>query len=520
MWSSAALRPDEGARFERLLADLSARFVNLAPCAVDQEIEHGLRQIAETLQVDRASLLEFSGEGPRLITTHQWGRNGVPDTRGQLVSEETPWYTAMLQRGETVVYATPDELPDDAAAEKSFCVRIGLRSKLTLPLKVSGHPVGALGIGCFQRHRHWPDEIVPRLRLLGEVFANALARRNQWLRLEEALAEVRELEARLEEENLYLKKEIAAATRAGSGILGDSASIRKVLVQAEQVSPTDATALLLGETGTGKELLARTIHLLSARRARAMVTVNCAALPATLIEAELFGRERGAYTGALARQTGRFEVADGSTIFLDEIGELPLELQTKLLRVLEHGQFERLGSSRTIRVDVRIIAATNRDLPGMVAAGAFREDLYYRLNVFPIHVPPLRDRPEDIPLLVWAFVREFAQSQGKTIEQIPRRTMDALQRHTWPGNVRELRNIIERAVILTTGQTLHVELPASGCRQAMAGMTLEAVDRQHITAVLDAVRWRVRGEGGAAQRLGLKPSTLEFRMRKLGIKRS
>jgi transcriptional regulator with GAF, ATPase, and Fis domain len=323
----------------------------------------------------------------------------------------------------------------------------------------------------------------------------------------------------LEGENLYLRKEIDAAAGAGGGIVGESAAIRRSLVQAEQVALTDATVLLLGETGTGKQLLAQTIHGLSTRRGRTMVQVNCAALPPTLIEAELFGRERGAYTGALARQTGRFEVADGSTIFLDEIGDLPLELQAKLLRVLERGEFERLGSSRTIRVDVRIIAATNRDLTAMVRDAKFREDLYYRLNVFPVTVPPLRDRHEDIPLLAWAFVREFASAQGKTIEQIPRRTMDALQRYAWPGNVRELRNIIERATILSPGPTLRVELPASVDLQAAAGMTLEVIERRHIVAVLDEVRWRIRGEGGAAQRLGLKPSTLESRMRKLGIKR-
>ena len=384
---------------------------------------------------------------------------------------------------------------------------------------MSGRPLGALAIGCFQREREWQAEVIPRLRLLGEVFANALARRNQSVSLQQALAEVRELKARLEEENLYLRKEIDAVVHAGVGIVGESAAIKRVLVQVEQVAPSDATVLLLGETGTGKELLARSIHALSARRDRTMVKVNCGALPPTLIEAELFGRERGAYTGALARQTGRFEIADGSTIFLDEIGDLPLELQTKLLRVLEEGEFERLGSSRTIRVDVRVIAATNRDLPAMVREAKFREDLYYRLNVFPVAVPPLRARDGDIPLLVWTFVREFAEKQNKTIEQIPRQAMDALQRYAWPGNVRELRNVIERAMILSPGPTLHVETPASLDPKASAGMTLEAVERRHIVAVLDQVDWRIRGEGGAAQRLGLKPSTLESRMRKLGIRR-
>jgi len=329
---------------------------------------------------------------------------------------------------------------------------------------------------------------------------------------------VRELKVRLEEENLYLRKEIDVAARTGSGIVGESEAIKRVLVQVEQVAPTDAAVLLLGETGTGKELLAWSIHGLSARWGRTMMKVNCAALPASLIEAELFGRERGAYTGALARQSGRFEVADGSTIFLDEIGDLPLELQAKLLRVLEHGEFERLGSTRTIRVDVRVIAATNRDLAAMVRTAAFREDLYYRLNVFPITVPPLRARPEDIPLLVWAFVREFAQAQGKTIDQIPKRSMETLQRYLWPGNVRELRNIIERATILSAGPTLHVDLPEP-LDPKTPGMTLEEVERRHIIAVLDEVRWRIRGDGGAAQRLGLKPSTLESRMRKAGIKR-
>jgi formate hydrogenlyase transcriptional activator len=517
IWETAS---DDGVAFERLLADLSARFVNLAPDEVGREIENGLRLVVRTLDVDRSTLMEFSEDENALVTTFQWASDGVPRDPGGEISDASSWYGSTLLRGEIVNFSRlPDDLPDDAVPERAYCATHGLRSNLTIPLKLSGRPTAALAIGCFGRERQWPDDLIPRIRLLGEVFLNALARRNQALCLERALAEVRALKAQLEEENLYLRKEIDAAARAGGGIVGESAAITRALVQAEQVAPTDAAVLLLGETGTGKELLARTIHALSTRRSRTMIRLNCAALPPTLIEAELFGRERGAYTGVLARQMGRFEVADASTIFLDEIGELPLELQAKLLHVLERGEFERLGSSKTMRVDVRVIAATNRDLTAMVRAGKFREDLFYRLNVFPITVPPLRARLDDLPLLVWAFVREFAPAQGKTFEQIPRRTMDALQRYAWPGNVRELRNVIERAIILSPGPILHVEPPASPLQESSVEMTLEAVERRHIIAVLDQVRWRIRGDGGAAQRLGLKPSTLESRISKLGIKR-
>ena len=481
------LAGDDGVAFERLLADLSARFVNVAPAEVDPEIEQALRRIVEALGVDRSTLIEFSEDARELVFTHQWARERIrldPDRDfRKLMSDDSPWYYGKLVAGETIALCRlPEDLPDEAVLEKAYCVATGLRSNLTIPLKMSNRPVAALAVGCFENERQWPTELIPRLRLIGEVFVNALARRNQAVSLEQALAEIRALKTQLEEENLYLRKEIDAAARMSGGIVGDGAAITRVLVQAQQVAPTDAAVLLLGETGTGKELLARTIHALSTRRSRAMVRLNCAALPPTLIESELFGRERGAYTGALARQMGRFEVADGSTIFLDEIGELPLELQAKLLHVLERGEFERLGSTKTIRVDVRVIAATNRDLAAMARSGKFREDLYYRLNVFPITTPPLRARVEDIPLLVWAFVRELAPAQGKTFEQIPKRTMEALQRYPWPGNVRELRNVIERAIILSPGPVLRVELPGPPDQKTPVETTLEAVERRHIVA--------------------------------------
>ena len=277
--------------------------------------------------------------------------------------------------------------------------------------------------------------------------------------------------------------------------------------------------LLLGETGSGKEMFATRIHELSARHTRPMVRVNCAAIPATLIESELFGREKGAYTGALARQIGRFEMADHSTIFLDEIGDLSLDVQVKLLRVLEERQFERLGSPRPIRVDARIVAATHRDLSRLIAAGTFREDLDHRLCVFPIRVPPLRERTDDIPLLVWRFVEEFATAFGKQVDSISENDMAALQRYSWPGNIRELRNVVERAMIMSTGRRLTFPAPAASTASAAPSARLEDVEREHIRTVLENTGWRVRGVGGAAERLGLKPTSLDSRLARLGLKR-
>jgi PAS domain S-box-containing protein len=337
--------------------------------------------------------------------------------------------------------------------------------------------------------------------------------------LQIALAENQELMSRLEAENLNLRGQIRTAHLSGE-ILGGSDALHAALARAEKVAETESTTLILGETGTGKELLARAIHRMSPRRNKPMITVNCAAIPAALIENELFGSEKGAYTGAVSRQIGRFEAADGGSLFLDEIGELPLELQVKLLRVLQEGQFERLGSTRTLTVDVRVIAATNSDLETMVEQGRFRRDLFYRLNVFPITVPPLRSRVEDIPVLTRAFVAEFAAVMGKPVASIRQSSLAALSAYPWPGNVRELRNVIERAMIEMTGPVLTVRLPEDPLvpRTAVSNR-LEDVEREHIKRVLAATGWRVRGKRGAAEALDLHPSTLESRMKKLGIKR-
>ena len=326
--------------------------------------------------------------------------------------------------------------------------------------------------------------------------------------------------AHFEAENIYFRQEIKMRQQFAN-IIGQSDGLAYVLYRAEQVAPGNTTVLILGETGTGKELIAAAIHGMSPRKERPLITVNCAALPGNLIESELFGREKGAFTGADTRQVGRFEVAHGSTICLDEIGELPLEVQAKLLRVIQHNEFERLGSSNTIKVDVRIVATTNRNLEEEARNGRFRQDLYYRLNVFPITVPPLRQRKEDIPLLVQAFVERYSRKLGKQITSIPKETMMALQDYPWPGNVRELESIIERAVILCPGPVLQLtdKLEVSSLPLSSAVRTLEETERNQILKTLSETRWRIEGKDGAAAILGLHPSTLRARMHKLGIAR-
>ena len=340
--------------------------------------------------------------------------------------------------------------------------------------------------------------------------------------LRKALAEVEQLKNRLQAENVYLQEELKL-NHNFEEIIGRSPPMKKALGKVEQVAATDATVLVLGETGTGKELIARAIHNLSPRAKRPLVKVNCAALPANLVESELFGHEKGAFTGATALKAGRFELANGGTIFLDEVGDLPLHLQAKLLRVLQEGEYERVGGTKTLYVDVRVIAATNRELEKLMDEKLFREDLYYRLNVFPLVLPPLRTRSGDLPLLVGHFVEKYSAKLGKTIDMIPHNVMAAVEAYEWPGNVRELENVIERALILTQGTTLHVNDALGGRRKAagqrMRMRTMEDVERDHIRQTLEQSHWRVEGQSGAAVRLGLNPSTLRSRMRKLGIEK-
>jgi len=633
--------------FEMLLADLSARFVNLPADLIDSEIEDAERRICEFLDLDTAALWQWEEVAPGAFAlTHYFNVLGVPAPPERRIDSFFPWCRQQMLLGRVIAISSLEDLPEEAARDLESGRLFGIKSSLLLPLSVGGgSTIGILGLNATRAERDWPDMLVKRLQLVAQIFANALARKRadqalreseermtlaaeaaefgiwvrniasnrvwgseRWLRLfgfpagaevrfedliqrihpddrervqreiqrvfanqtdysaefrvvlpggherwivsrgrmheggngkparmmgaaieiterkqmeaqlRDRLREIEELKQRVERENTYLREEIGLRVDQ-TDIVGKSAAIKDVLSQAGQVALTDSTVLVLGETGTGKELLARAIHRMSRRKERALVTVNCASLPPTLIESELFGRERGAYTDALTRMTGRFELADESTLFLDEIGELPLDVQSKLLRVLEEGHFERLGSTKTLKADVRIIAATNRDLVRAVREGRFRQDLYYRLNVFPLVIPPLRERGEDIPLLVWTFVREFEKKIGKRIDRIDRKSMESMQRYSWPGNIRELKNVIEHGMIVSTENTLAVQLPQFDTSGATKASDLDSIERTHVLKVLTDSGWRIGGKGGAAEILGLKRTTLQSLMKRLGIRR-
>jgi transcriptional regulator with GAF, ATPase, and Fis domain len=515
--------------FENVIGDLSARFVGIEPARFDGEIGQTLRAVVEWFDTDRASFMEFSPDLATLVNAHSWTkRSGVETSPPRMVWQSFPWYFHQLQRGRDVVFGNlAAELPEAAHAERDYAARVGMRAIMTLPLAIAGRVQCVISTGDFAQPREWTPIDVNRLRIIGDILANAFDRKRRDAEVIAHLEEIRALRDRLQEENVSLREEVQSRHDFDE-IVGQSLAIRQVLARVSQVAPTDAAVLLLGETGTGKELLARALHERSPRSGRAFVRVNSAAIPATLIESELFGHEKGAFTGAVATRAGRFEAAHGGSLFLDEIGELGVEVQAKLLRVLQDGTFERVGSTRTTRADVRIIAATNRNLDRGMAEGWFREDLYYRLNVFPIRLPPLRERREDIPLLVWSIINRRQDEVRRHIDEVPARDMRALQSYDWPGNVRELENVIERALILSTGPTLRVEEFAGGASIPRAAdqsilssppRTLDAVDREHIRAVLERCGWRVNGEGNAAAVLGLHPNTLRSRMKKLGVAR-
>ena len=770
------LQLEEQLRFEMLLSEISGRFVNLPADQIDKEIVEAQRLVCECLGLDLSALWQWSGETPRIMRmTHLYRPHGGPPAPESMYAHEYfPWCQEQLEANRTIVVSSMEDLPAEAARDREIWRHFGVKTTLTIPLSLSGGPpIGALSFNDMQKERTWSEALIQRLHLVAQMFINAIARKEyeetlresaerlrlttetvgaglwvmeidtkkvwvspqtrelfhfapdeeifyesflkvihpgdrervaqdvqrtvqsgellhcdyrialpdgsvrwivsrgrrflmsterqermmgislditerkglelhlresrtlltslvdstsdmiwsvdserfglltfnrglyeyflhqrgiqikagmrpedlfptedyiqQWRmfyrkaldegsytteykvyagtrtlrlninrlesddavfgvsvfgqditerkemenKLREHLGEIERLKLQLEKENVYLREEIK--TERGFGkVIGDSDALRYVLFRAQQVAPTDSTVLILGETGTGKGMVADAIHEMSSRKDKPMVTINCAAIPENLIESELFGREKGAFTGSHTRQIGRFEVANGGTIFLDEIGEMPLALQAKLLRVLQDGQFERLGSTSTLNVDVRVIAATSRDLKVETRKGRFREDLYYRLNVFPLTIPPLRMRSEDIPQLVHYFIGKYAKKFVRQIEKVPKNTMQTLQAYRWPGNVRELEHVIERAVITSPGSVLQLtenldQEPADTGEESL--QNLETVEREHILKVLQQTRWKIDGEGGAAAILGLNPSTVRFRIKKLDIRR-
>ena len=634
----------ERLEFESLLADISARFINLPVEQIDNEIEDAQGRICECIGLDFTALWQLSNESPRnYVLTHSYRVLEGPALPERMTADEYfPWCLEQVGAGKVIAVST-EELPAEAGRDQEVWRQYGIKSSLVIPLSSGGKPpIGAVSFNTMKAERTWPEAFAKQLQLVAQIFANALARKyadaelrksearlslattaagvglwiieiasgrvwvtpktrellhfapeealnyetflkaihpedrqrvdqevqqvlqsgeklqseyrivlpdgsTRWIAAngqlypkstgepgslmgvsvdiserKEQLQEIVELKQRLENENLYLRKELRTENGFDK-IVGDSKVLNRVIMAAKQVAITEATVLILGETGTGKGLMANAIHQLSARRDRPLITVNCSALPQNLIESELFGREKGAFTGAHARQAGRFEVADGGTIFLDEIGEMPLELQSKLLRVLQEGEFERLGSAKTVKVDVRVIAATSRDLRQEIHTRRFREDLYYRLNVFPLSIPPLRQRSEDILLLAQHFLKKYSRKMRRHIERIPETTIKMFLDYSWPGNVRELEHVIERGVILSTGRSFRLAEQLSSSKSVGANekplKDLATAEREHILRVIQETGWRIDGPSGAAAILKLHPSTLRFRIKKLGLRR-
>ena len=515
----------ERLQFEELLAGLSARFVNIRSDRVDAEIRDAMKLALDFFRVDRCGMLRSIRDKNSWQITHVAQTDEIPPVPSgvDLPISLYPWtYDKLIRKREVVSFATTDDLPAEADIDKQTYVEWSIRSSLSIPIILMESVDYSMTVNTASREQNWPEKFIPRLQLLGEIFANALERTRMETELRDRLQEIEGLKLLLEKENINLREELSQGL-GFEKIVGSSDALNYVLFRVGQVAPTDATVLILGETGTGKGMVANAIHGMSGRKDRPMITVNCAALPANLIESELFGREKGAFTGAHARQAGRFEVADKGTIFLDEIGELPLELQSKLLRVLQDGEFERLGSAKSLKVDVRVIASTSRDLREEVRAGRFREDLFYRLNVFPVSIPPLRKRLDDIPQLVRFFTDKYSRKMGRQIDTIPKAAMKSLQDYSWPGNVRELEHVVERAVITTTGPVLQIAdrlEPLTGSDEKDSSLKdLAAMEREHILRVLTETGWKIEGANGAASILNLHPSTLRFRIKKLGLKR-
>jgi len=515
------------ADFQEMLAELSSHLMAARTSDIDEQMRQGLELVGTRCNLDAVSVWWFAKDNESTDSRYRWVRDQSQQRIAHVKRVEIPWLAERLLAGEAVAVDDTDKLPEDAAAEKKMLQKRGTKSFVIVPLRNEENVPGACVFSLFNESRAWTAEEITGYKLVAENVAGAILRAN-------ALAKIEKLQEKLEVENLYLQDEIRLA-HGFSEIIGDDYGLKQCLMAVEKVAPTDVPVLILGETGTGKELIARAVHGLSSRRDRPLISVNCPTLPADIIESELFGHEKGAFTGAHSQRRGRFELADKGTLFLDEIGELPIELQSKLLRVLQSGEFVRLGGTETLYSDVRVIAATNRNLQIDMAKGAFRSDLFYRINNFPIRLPPLRHRKGDIPLLAEHFVRKHADRLGKKIEAISAKMIKELTEYPWPGNVRELESVIERAMISSTDESvLELAVPlqkvskppvdpfASDSDLSPSGnrrVDLSTAERIHILNVLKETNWRISGDDGAAAILGLPPSTLRSKMKRLGIQR-
>ncbi len=510
-------------RFQALVADVSSRLVMAPDEQADEIVESCMRSVCEIVGADRSTLFWLDPGSDSASIAHAWGRGGYPPS--VVAMDQFPEFAARLKAFQPVRVDDVANMSDEFKMERVNLQKYELKSFIALPMVVGGQAVGGMTCGRLKEQRKWTDQEVEDLKVFAELFANFVLRLKSRQALDDAMQQLSEAKERLEAENVYLREEIEL-THGFDEIIGRSRAVLRSLQLVEQVAPTTTPVMIIGETGTGKELIARAIHELSDRHTRPLVKVNCAALPANLIESELFGYEKGAFTGAERAKRGRFDLADGSTLFLDEIAEIPVELQAKLLRVLQEGEFDRLGGNRTIKVDVRLIVATNRDLALAVRDGEFRSDLYYRINTFPIHMPPLRDRGDDIDLLAKHFVAVHAPRIGRDVTQISAEMMDQLRRYAWPGNVRELEGIVQRALISSDGPVLNLAAPlvrtstkGPDADGSTTGSELKLIEREHIVAVLEDTEWKISGNSGAAAKLGIPPSTLRSKMKKLSITR-
>ena len=505
---------------QELLARISSRLVTTPIEEADSLVVDCLKEVCDFIGADRAVISWIDWETGRAEIEYAY-RSPLGEMQPSIDLAEYPYFSANLESNKVVLIRDIEEPPPGAEKDYAALAAFGVKSFVSVPLVASNELVGAVTFGNGVEPSFWrSDDVIADLRFFAELFANYVLRVRSRHAFDEAMEGLQRATERLEAENVYLRQEVEL-NHGFDEIIGESNAIRRCLHMVEKVAATETPVLVLGETGTGKELIARALHERSARRDRPLVKVNCAALPSNLIESELFGYEKGAFTGADAAKAGRFDLADGSTLFLDEIGEIPVELQPKLLRVLQEGEFERLGGTRTIKVDVRLIAATNRNLGQQVAEGSFRSDLFYRINTFPIELPPLRDRGNDIQLLAEHFVRVHAQRLGRDVLAISARMMRELRNYAWPGNIRELEGVIQRALIANSGPVLELADSIAPDADAVqpARPDLRSVERDHILAVLDDADWKISGKAGAAAKLGIPPSTLRSKMKKLAISR-